>query len=281
MRPGGIDRGSFLEPEQGHLQTATDRPEWAGRLRENLARVQGAIVAACARAGRDSRGVRLVAVTKYVALPIIRELLSAGVGELGENQVQQLVARANAFGSRLEGWPEAGLVPAASGSNTGLLTPRWHMIGHLQRNKVRQVLRYVRIIHSLDSLRLAGEVERIAAELDAQVDVLLEVNVSGEQSKYGLGPAEVPPLLEELRHYRRIRVHGLMTMAPFDPEPEHARPCFAQLREMLSALRQSGAAGPEFTQLSMGMSQDYEVAVEEGATLVRIGSALFEGLPQE
>jgi hypothetical protein len=258
--------------------TVADR-EHLEPLRTNLQRVREVVDAACQRAGRPPDRVRLVAVTKYVDLSVVRALLAMGVGEIGENRVQQLVARAAALGTRFDDFaPDFRWgTPAAS----AVTSPRWHMIGHLQRNKVRAVLPHVRIIHSIDSLRLAAELDKVAAALDAPVEGLIEVNVSGEQSKFGVTPADLPALLESLRPLSHLRLRGLMTMAPFDPDPEHARPHFARLRDLSQRLRGSGTLEPDCTELSMGMSQDYGVAVEEGATLVRVGSALFEGLPGE
>jgi pyridoxal phosphate enzyme (YggS family) len=248
-----------------------DSTDWQQQLRDNLARVRDSIAGACQRRGRDPRAVRLVAVTKYVAPPALREVLQAGVPDLGESHVQQLVARARACEPPRLDWPDLG-EPASA-------RPRWHMIGHLQRNKVKALLPYARIIHSLDSPRLAQVIEQQAAALDARVDVLIEVNVAGEASKTGIGPDSVPPLLEAVAACRHLCLRGLMTMAPYDPDPEAARPCFVRLRELLEHGRSVGLVGPECVHLSMGMSQDYAVAVEEGATLVRVGSALFEGLP--
>jgi hypothetical protein len=246
-------------------------PPWKQPLRENLARVRQTIAAACQRRGRDPRDVHLVAVTKYVSPAVLREVLAAGVPDIGESHVQQLVARARACGPPRLDWPG----PTADADPR----PRWHMIGHLQRNKVKLLLPHARIIHSLDSPRLAETIEQHAAALDALVEVLIEVNVSGEASKEGVRPDEIPPLLGTVAGCPHLRLRGLMTMAPYEPDPEAARPCFARLRSLLDRLRTAGAVGPQCSQLSMGMSQDYEVAVEEGATLVRVGSALFEGLP--
>ncbi len=248
-------------------------------LRTSVQRVREVVNAACQRAGRPSDQVRLVAVTKSVDLPIIRALLALGVGEIGENRVQQLTARAAALGACFDDSAQDSRwgTPAAS----AIATPRWHMIGHLQRNKVRAVLPHARIIHSIDSQRLAAELDKVAAALDTPVEGLIEVNVSGEQSKFGVTPADLPALLEALRPLSYVRLRGLMTMAPFDPDPEHARPYFARLRELSERLRGNGTLESDCTELSMGMSQDYGVAVEEGATLIRVGSALFEGLPGE
>ena len=258
------------------------------RLRQNVARVRETIAEACARRGRDPRSVGLVAVTKYVDPPVIQALLAAGVSDIGENRVQQLVGRAGQLGARLD---EGLDLPPASADVSAVedmaaktrpchpVAPRWHMIGHLQRNKVKILLPHARIIHSLDSPRLAAEISNVAQRLGVCVDAFLEINVAGEASKSGVRAEELMGLVETVRQHPLIRLRGLMTMAPFDPDPEHARPCFARLRELLEKLRETGAANPECIHLSMGMSQDYGVAVEEGATFVRVGSALYEDLP--
>ena len=240
------------------------------RLRRNLADVRATIAEASRRAGRDAADVRLVAVTKYVDLDTIRALLAAGVRDLGENRVQQLSDRAQTLGAAdldlLTPPPEADALP------------RWHMIGHLQRNKVKALLRHTRILHSLDSVRLACEIEKQAERLDLTVDAFLEFNVAGELAKSGAPVDEAGPLVEAATQCQHIRVHGLMTMPPFDPDPEAARPYFARLRGLLEKLQRDGAVGPDCVHLSMGMTIDYAAAVEEGATFVRIGSALFEGV---
>jgi pyridoxal phosphate enzyme (YggS family) len=240
------------------------------RLRDNLERVRATIAEACRRSARSPDDVRLVAVTKYVDLEIARTLLEAGVHDLGENRVQQLVSRAEALGAANLGLldtepPERGV-------------PRWHMIGHLQRNKVRNLLRYTRILHSLDSLRLAEELEKQAEKQDLTVDAFLEVNVAGEESKSGAPLSGAPAIADAIMRSAHITLRGLMTMAPFASDPEDARPYFARLRELLEQLRRDGAVGPDCVHLSMGMTIDYAVAIEEGATFVRIGSALFEGI---
>ena len=245
-------------------------PEGTERLRENLADVRTTIGEACRRAGRDPGDVRLVAVTKYVDLDTIRALLAAGVRDLGENRVQQLVSRAETLGA-------AGLELLAPDSDAEH-PPRWHMIGHLQRNKVKALLKHTRILHSLDSVRLTHEIEKQAEKLDLTVDALLEFNVAGEQAKSGAPLEDAGALAEAASHSPHIRLHGLMTMPPFDPDPEVARPYFVRLRELLERLQGTGVVGPDCVHLSMGMTIDYAVAIEEGATFVRIGSALFEGV---
>lgn len=238
---------------------------WIEALRRNVVEVRGALEQSCRKANRDPAAVRLVAVTKYVGLDVIGGLLQLGLTDLGESRVQQLVQRAEKFTASAAGSPR----PA----------PRWHMIGHLQRNKVKALLPHSNILHSLDSFRLAEEIEKHAEKPPATIDVFVEINVSGETAKEGVSPDEAEPLLAAVSKLPHVRPIGLMTMAPLNSNPETARPVFARLRELLETLRRRGAGGPALQHLSMGMSQDYAVAVEEGASFVRVGSALFHGLP--
>ena len=226
--------------------------------------------AACERSGRDLSGVRLVAVTKYAEWDWIRALVALGQVDLAENRPQQFVERA----TRLES--EVG--SAAEGA-AGCERPqvRWHLIGHLQRNKVRPVLPLVSLIHSVDSLRLLERIGVLAGELGLRPRVLLEVNVSGEPSKDGFTPAELEAAWPALMASQQVELEGLMTMAPESDDPEAARPVFRELRRLRDRLRD--VSGRELPELSMGMSGDFEPAIEEGATLIRIGSRLFEGLP--
>ncbi len=205
------------------------------------------ITAACGRVGRDPGGVRLVAVTKGRSPDEVRALVAAGHRILAENRVQDWRAAADAVA-----------MPALE----------WHLIGHLQRNKVR-FCRPFALIHSLDSERLALALEAEGAKHDHVFRTLLQVNVAGEDGKYGVAPAAAAALLARVRRLAHVRVEGLMTMAPYDEDPERARPVFRGLRTLATEL---GLA-----ELSMGMSGDFEVAVEEGATMVRVGSALFAG----
>ena len=204
------------------------------------------IAAACERAGRDPGDVRLVAVTKGRSLDAVRALVAAGQRILGENRVQDWRAAADALA-------EPSL--------------EWHLIGHLQRNKVR-FCRPFALIHSLDSERLALALESEGAKHDHVFRALVQVNVAGEARKYGLAPADTAALLARLRQLQHVRIEGLMTMAPYGDDPERARPVFRGLRTIATELG--------LPELSMGMSGDFEVAVEEGATIVRVGSALFE-----
>lgn len=224
-------------------------------LVERLAAVEERISDACARSGRQRSEVTLVAVTKSVSVEIAALLPELGVLDLGESRPQEL-------------WRKAAGLPAV----------RWHLVGHLQRNKVERVLPLVHMIHSVDSLRLLTALEEEASKQGRTVDVLLEVNASGEAAKHGFAPEELPGVMPRLASLRRIRVVGLMTMAAFEEHPERCRPAFVLLRELRDRLRPEIAPPHRLEHLSMGMTNDFEVAIEESATLVRIGTALFEGL---
>jgi PLP dependent protein len=229
----------------------------AETIAENRSAVRRRIVAACERADRDPTGVTLVAVTKYARLEWVRELVRQGEIELGESRPQQLVARAAELSEPV----------------------RWHLIGSLQRNKVRIVLPAAALVHSVDSLKLLETIDRIAGELNLRTRVLLEVNLSGEAAKHGFTRTELLDSWEQATQSRHTQIEGLMTMAPDAPDPEAARPVFAGLKELRDELR-SCSSSPEtaLPHLSMGMSGDFEVAIEEGATFIRIGSALWENL---
>jgi pyridoxal phosphate enzyme (YggS family) len=220
-------------------------------LHDNLISVQSKIVAAAERAGRKAVDVELVAVTKTIPVEVIREAVDAGLRLFGENRVQELLTKQPDLPSNL----------------------RWHLIGHLQSNKVRKVLPVVEAIHSVDSLDLARDINRIAAELGQFPKVYLEVNVAAEASKHGFPPSKLEADLEELLALDRLEIQGLMCVPPVSKEPEDSRKHFVFLREYRDKLAK--LAGIPFPALSMGMSGDYEVAVEEGATVVRVGSALF------
>lgn len=226
------------------------------RLRANLARVRERIASACAAAGRCPESVRLVAVTKYARWPWVEELIELGLRDLGESRPQQLERRA----------------PLAAGRVT------WHLIGHLQRNKVRKVLPVARWIHSVDSVRLLDRIELIASELQVRPRVLLEVNVSGEASKDGLSPRELLEHADRWRETRHVDLCGLMTMAPVVARSSEARPYFDRLVELRDRLRDLWNDSTVLPELSMGMSNDFDAAIAAGATCIRIGSALFAGL---
>ena len=226
-------------------------------LSEILEEVRGRIAAACRRVGRDPSEVEIVAVTKTHGAEVVAEAWNAGLAVVGENKVQEAA------------WKKPASV-------TG---PLWHLIGHLQGNKVRPALELFDFIHSVDSVKLLDRINAIADEIGAQPHVLLEVNVSGEKSKSGMRPEDVREALAHIaRKCPRVTVEGLMTMAPFSENPEDARPYFRRLRELRDACeKELGIALPR---LSMGMSGDYEVAVEEGATWVRLGTVLFGERPK-
>lgn len=225
-------------------------------LKQNLSSVAERIAGACDRCGRKPSDVTLVGVTKSVDIDIAGALMDAGVEHVGENRI-----------------PEAERKHAALGDR-GV----WHMIGHLQRNKVRKALPLFSMIHSVDSLRLLMEIDSQCEKLNLTMEVLLEVNVSGEESKYGLTQDELHAILGQADAHPRVAIRGLMTMAPYVANPEETRPVFSGLREMMEEIRKQGLAGPDFNVLSMGMTNDFEVAIEEGATHVRVGTALYEGI---
>ena len=226
-----------------------------GRLQSNVAEVRERIAAACARAGRPAGDVTLVAVTKSVGPDAADALIELGVTDIGENRAQPALAK-------------AGMMARAG-------DVRWHMIGHLQRNKVRHAMRLFGRIHSVDSERLAREIDRVAAGSERVVPVFLEVSISGEAGKFGLTPGEAVALAGQASGMPHVAVEGLMTMAPFGAPEGELRAVFAGLRELAARIAAEGFPNVSMQHLSMGMSQDYELAVEEGATMVRVGSALF------
>lgn len=239
-------------------------------LAERLEKVRERIAAACEQAHRDVREVTLVAVTKAAALEQIREIVQLGVGDLAENRVQSLLPRAaqiNEFYQRRKAHNEEGL-PAHL---------RWHMIGHLQRNKAKQILAVTDVIHSVDSLRLAEELETQATKAERKIPILLEVNTSGEASKTGLGVGAAPHLGEQIDSMPHLQLIGLMTMAPLTDDLKVARFAFSRLREIFEDMRWQKIGGAFFRHLSMGMSNDFEQAILEGATMIRVGTALFGG----
>jgi pyridoxal phosphate enzyme (YggS family) len=229
------------------------------RIADNLARVREQIAAAAQRSGRAADSVTLVAVTKYVGLDEARALLAAGCYDLGESRPQDLWSKADA----LAGEPV-----------------RWHMIGHMQRNKVRRTLPHVSLFHSGDSQRLLAALDQTSAELSRRTPVLLEINVSGDKSKHGFAPQELEPLLPQLAELNHLEIRGLMCMAGLEGGRDQARADFSRLRELRDQLKPIAPPTISLDELSMGMSDDFDVAIEEGATLVRVGSALFEGLPE-
>jgi pyridoxal phosphate enzyme (YggS family) len=238
------------------------------KIAERIERVKETIASACARAGRDPAEVKLVVVTKSATMPAIEEVIRLGCRDLGENRVQQL--------KKVSGQIEEFLQRS---TGEGSASPKvcWHMIGHLQRNKVRQVLPLIALIHSVDTLRLAEEINTSAAKLNLSVRVLLQVNTSQEPQKFGVSVGAVPHLAEQIETLPNLKLVGLMTMAPLTHNKDVIRECFVRARELFIEMRGEKIVGRHFTELSMGMSSDYEIAVEEGATILRIGSAIFSG----
>ncbi|MEP0844460.1 MAG: YggS family pyridoxal phosphate-dependent enzyme [Phycisphaerae bacterium] len=244
------------------------------KLADNLKRIRDRIQSACARAGRRVEDVRLVAVTKSVEIDVIRSSIELGLTDLGESRPQELVKRAGMIREHLS--RRRTLEPGHAPPD-----PRWHMIGHLQRNKVRMILPWVEMIHSVDSLRLADEIHDESQRIGRIIPVLLEVNVSGEKSKFGIAVGAVAHVIEHIRDLSGLHIRGLMTMAPLSENPDAARPFFARLRELLEELRSERLVGADCRELSMGMSNDFEAGILEGATLIRVGSALYDGVAQE
>lgn len=218
-------------------------------LQRNVSHVRERIEQACRRAGRDPRAVNLIGVTKTHGVETIVEAWAAGVREFGENRAQ-------------EGCPKARDLAARG------LAAQWHFLGHLQTNKVREVVRHFTVLHSLDSERLLAAIERECATQGLPpIEVFIEVNVAKEATKAGLAPSDVPDLVARARTSEHVELRGLMTVAPLAADPEDVRPVFQNLRDLAHSLN--------LHQLSMGMTGDFEVAIEEGATHVRIGRALF------
>ena len=220
-------------------------------IADNLAAVQERIAAACDRAGRAPEDVQLVAVGKKFPSPIIHEAADCGLTLFGENRVQEAKAK----------------IPDCPGHLS------WHFIGNLQTNKCRDAVALFDFLHAVDSLQLAAELNKRCEQAAKVMPVLLEVNVSGEGSKHGFTPESAAAAMEAFFEFPQLELHGLMTMAPFTRQPENARPYFQKLRELKGACEaRLGAPLPE---LSMGMSGDYEIAIEEGATIIRLGTTLF------
>ncbi len=223
-------------------------------LSDNLSRVRQRIHQACQRSGRDPSSVTLVCVTKGVSLEAIRQVVDVGITDVGENRIQEARTK----------------IPALARAGV-----RWHLIGHLQRNKAKDAVELFDMIHSVDSMALAKELECQAAKRARSMDVLIQVNVSGETTKFGCRIQESPELARTVSQLGHLRLRGLMTIPPLSDDPEQTRPYFRQLRQLRDALALTLSLEPPALSLSMGMSSDFEVAIEEGADFVRIGTAIF------
>ncbi len=220
---------------------------------ENLKDVEAKIQAACDRADRDRSEVTLIAVSKTKPVEMIKEVIDCGINVFGENKVQELVTKYDELDKGLE----------------------WHMIGHLQRNKVKMLPGRVKRIHSVDSIRLAEEIDKQFSNAGLIADILVEVNVAGEDSKFGIALDEVEEFLRKISQYSSIKVHGLMTIAPYVDDPEQNRTIFCDLRKKMVDINSKNIDNIYMDELSMGMTGDYEVAIEEGATYVRVGTGIF------
>ena len=221
-------------------------------LASNLQEVERKIMEACDKAGRAREEITLIAVSKTKPVPMLQEIYDLGVRDFGENKVQEIMDKYD------------------------FVKPvRWHMIGHLQRNKVKQVIDKAVLIHSVDSVRLAKAIEAEAAKKDIVVQILLEVNVAEEDSKFGLKVDEVLPAIEEISTMPHVRIKGLMTIAPFVENPEENRTVFAQLQKLSVDIAEKNIDNVSVDILSMGMTNDYQVAIEEGATMIRVGTGIF------
>ncbi|MCI8542525.1 YggS family pyridoxal phosphate-dependent enzyme [Acetatifactor aquisgranensis] len=222
-------------------------------VRENLETVKGIIRASCERAGRPESEVTLIAVSKTKPLELVQEAYEAGARDFGENKVQDLLDRIETMPSDIN----------------------WHMIGHLQRNKVKYIVGRVAMIHSVDSLRLAEEISRESVKRQVETDILIEVNVAGEESKFGVSVEETASLVEKASKLPAVHVRGLMTIAPFVEDAEENRKYFQKLKQLSVDIENKNIDNVNMSVLSMGMTGDYSVAIEEGATFVRVGTGIF------
>ena len=222
-------------------------------LKDQLQEVEKRIQAACDRAGRKREEVTLIAVSKTKPVETLQEAYDLGVRIFGENKVQELTAKYEALPKDIH----------------------WHMIGHLQTNKVKYIIDKAELIHSVDSLKLAETIEKEAAKHDLIADILVEVNVAEEESKFGMKMEEVIPFVEKVSAFPHVRVRGLMTIAPFVEDPEENRSIFADLHKLYIDIKKKNHDNDTVSVLSMGMTNDFEVAIEEGATMVRVGTGIF------
>ena len=222
-------------------------------IKDNVAEVEANIQKACERAGRSRDEVTLIAVSKTKPVSDIYEVMETGIKDYGENKVQELCDKIETISEPLN----------------------WHMIGHLQRNKVKYIVDKVRMIHSVDSLRLAQQISSEAVKKRVDVDILIEVNVAEEASKFGLSTEAVIQLAEDISKLPAVHIRGLMTVAPFTENPEDNRPYFRNLRQLAVDIARKNIDNVTMNELSMGMTGDYEVAIEEGATMVRVGTGIF------
>ena len=222
-------------------------------VKENLKDVESKIAAACEKAGRQRSEVTLIAVSKTKPVELIRDAIDYGMKDFGENKVQEMCDKMEIISEKLN----------------------WHMIGHLQRNKVKYIVDKAYLIHSVDSLRLAEQINSEAEKKNVICNILIEVNIAGEESKFGVAKDEVKPLLEAIKNLKHVHVKGLMTIAPFVDDAEDNRKYFREMHKLFIDMRQENTDNVSMEVLSMGMTGDYQVAIEEGATMVRVGTGIF------
>jgi len=222
-------------------------------IKNNLEIINGKIKKAALRANRNPEEIKLVAVTKTATIEQIKEAINAGVKIIGENKVQEAKEKYQILNADIE----------------------WHLVGHLQTNKVKYAIEIFDLIHSVDSIKLAKEIDRRSLQFGMITNVLVEVNVSGEETKYGVKPEEVEPFIKEISEFSRIKVRGLMTIAPIAEDEEEIRPYFRKLRELSKEIKSKNIKNVKMDYLSMGMTEDFEVAIEEGANMIRVGRGIF------
>jgi PLP dependent protein len=223
-------------------------------LNENVNKIRKNIEKSVKIAEREIEEITLVAVTKTVSVDIIKQVISLGITDIGENRVQEAKDKFEQIGDIVS----------------------WHMIGRLQKNKVKYLAKFCSTIHSVETVELAQEIDKQAEKNNKIINILIQVDVSGEITKQGVMPDELIGFLNQINKYKNIKVCGLMTMAPFSDNPENSRPVFRRLRELKQDIEKQNIYNIEMNHLSMGMSQDYEIAIQEGATIIRVGSAIFK-----
>ncbi|MCM8784345.1 MAG: YggS family pyridoxal phosphate-dependent enzyme [Candidatus Omnitrophica bacterium] len=233
-------------------------------LEENLREIFTKIEASCKRVKRDSKEITLVCVTKGIGLEKIREVVKLGMSDIGENRVQDALKKFNEL---------------YSADDRSQVNIRWHMVGHLQRNKAKYAVRIFDLIHSVDSFKLAEEINKEAEKINKIQNILIQVNTSGEKTKFGVNPEDLFSLAKEILKFKHLNLKGLMTIAPEVENPEDTRPYFRKLRELFDEFNH--LTNYQLTILSMGMSQDFGIAIEEGANVLRIGRAIFKGEPPD
>lgn len=222
-------------------------------IKENLDDIQGKILSACEKSGRNPEDIKLIAVTKTVDTEIINESIIKGVSAIGENKVQEITKKFDYIDTSVE----------------------WHLIGHLQSNKVKYIIDKVDLIHSVDSVKLATEINKRAKSIDKKMEILVQVNVAKEDSKFGIELKDVKEFVESLSNLENVEVKGLMTIAPFDIEPENVRMYFRELKSLFDKLSKESIPNVDMKYLSMGMTNDFEIAIEEGANILRIGTGIY------